>query len=207
LRTALRVLLVVFVGGFPVFSLLLADIAVVPAIERRLENLAGQPGASAVDAQLAGFPITARAIATGEVKEVSFRYSEAKVGPLRADVVLRLKGVAVERGRLFDGVMPIDGVESGNLEVTLPYSQVERVVGLEIDASSGRPLVSASAGQEIELEFSASAQSLVVSGDGLDAVTVPFGTEPLPCAPEVGASREGVEMACPFRGVPGFLRS
>lgn len=207
MKGPLRILAVVLIGGFPIFALLGADLVVVPRMEARLEQAAAQPGAESVDVQVKGFPVTARALATGVVHSVRFRYSEARVGPLRAEVRLTLEGVGFKRGRLLGGEVQLEGVESGRFELEIPYAQVERVLGREIDFGDAGAEVALTPSESVPLAFSATAVSLVVSADGLDAVTMALGSKPLPCAPETEGLPEGLLLSCPFRGLPGSLRT
>ncbi len=202
----LRVVAVVLVGGFPIYGLLISDLVVVPDLERRLAVAAAQNGPDSAAVEISGFPVAARALATGSVKKVTFSWEEAKLGPLRGQVRLALKGIDLRRGGLLSGEVLFEGVESGTLDVLIPYGQIERVIGLEIDPAGGKPLVALTPSESVPLTFSASATSLLLAPQGLDPVTVVLGGRPLPCTPKVEARTSGLNLGCPFRGVPGFLR-
>lgn len=202
----LRILGVVLVGGFPIYGLLVADLVVVSDLEKRLAVAAAQNGPDSATVDISGFPVAARALATGSVQKVTFSWSEAKLGPLRGQVRLGLKGIDLRRGGLLSGEVLFEGVESGTLDVLIPYEQIERVIGLEIEPNAGKPLVGLTPSESVPLTFSASSTSLLLAPEGSDPVTVVLGGRPLPCAPKVEARNSGLNLACPFRGVPGFLR-
>jgi len=194
------------VAGFPVYALLVADLVVVPDLERRLAEAAAQGGPGEATVDISGFPVAARALSTGSVKKVTFQWSEAKLGPLRGTVHLELRGIQLRRGGLLSGEVLFEGVESGGLEVLIPYEQIERVIALEIDPNAGDPKVAVSPSESVPLTFSASPTSLLLAPEGFDPVTVVLGGRPLPCAPKVESQTTGLNLSCPFRGVPGFLR-
>lgn len=202
----LRILLVALIGGFPLYALLIADVVVVPDLERRLSEAAAQNGSESATVEISGFPVAARALATGSVKKVVFNWEEAKLGPLRGRVQLGLRGIDLRRGGLLSGEVLFEGVESGTLDVLVPYDQLERVLGMKIDPGGGKPNVELRPSESVPLTFSASSTSLLLAPQGFDPVTVVLGGRPLPCTPEVEARSNGLNLGCPFRGVPGFLR-
>ena len=202
----LRFLIVGLVAGFPVYALLVADVVVVPDLERRLAGAAAQGGPGEATVDISGFPVAARALSTGSVRKVTFEWSDAKLGPVRGAVRLELRGIQLRRGGLLSGEVLFEGVESGGLDVLIRYEQLERVIALEIDPNGGNPTVALSPAQSVPLTFSASPTSLVLAPQGFDPVTVVLGGRPLPCAPKVDAEVSGLNLSCPFRGVPGFLR-
>ena len=209
MRRPLRALAFLIAVAFPFGAVVAADIPVVPLAEQRLERAAtGEIEAESVDVDLQGFPVVARALVQGEVAGVRYRWDLPRLGELRAYLLeVSLTGVGVARRDLLNGEVRIRGVESGELEVQVPLSEIARLLDRDVRIHEGNIVVSVTPASDAVASVSASADGLVLTAGPLDPVVADFGEAALPCAPRVTQENSVTYFRCGFQGLPPLFRS
>lgn len=180
----------------------------VPAAEARVEDRARRATKSAsVEADIGAFPVVARALALGEVARVDITWFGVEVGAIQATSLhLHLNGVGFDRGGLFGGELEIEGVESGDVRLLIPPSQLSRLLGTEVRIHGGALRVRPTADTDVEVQASATSQGLVLTAPGIGPVAAELGGANIPCAPKTSIEGSNLVLTCSFRGLPPILR-
>lgn len=208
MRRPLRLFVLAVLAGFPLVLVLAADLAFVPAAERRVETRASAAAkAASVEAEIGTFPVIARALVTGEVASVDISWFGVAVGSIEAtSLELRLDGVGLDRGELFGGNARIDGVESGEVRMLISPSQLTRLFQREVTIQAGEVRVRLAPDKLINVEVSATNRGLVLTAAGLSPVSAELGADQIPCAPTAAVEGGNLVLSCSFRGLPPILR-
>lgn len=199
--------LVVIAAG----ALGLAEVALPPTIEQvvaqRVE--AAGLGQRDVEVTLTGFPVVARALATGDVERVVVRLDEVDTGPLTfATVVADVRGSVIEREALLDGALSFESVDGVELSGAIEAEEVSRLLPPGMSDLTLRPgEVSVTvAGQRLTAGVSASGGVLTVTPAGLGSLDLPLpGGELFPCALGGEVADGVVRVSCTLDEVPPWL--
>lgn len=208
MKRPLRTLLLIAVFALPLLVVAGADLVFVPAAEAQVEHQARTAAKSAsAEADIGAFPVIARALATGEVARVDITWFGVEIGSIQATSLhLHLNGVGFDRGELFGGEMRIKGVESGDIRLLIPPSQLSRLFGTDVRIQGGTLRVQTAPGTDVEVQVSATSQGLVLTAPGVGPVAAELGQAQIPCAPSTSVEGENLALTCSFRGLPPILR-
>ena len=208
MRRPLRLAVLAVLAGLPLLLVVAADLLFVPAAERRVEARAsGAAKAASIEAEIGAFPVIARALALGEVASVDITWFGVAVGSIEAtSLELRLDGVGLDRGELFEGNARIDGVESGDVRMLISPSQLTRLFGRDVMIESGEVRVRLAPGTVVDVKVSATNRGVVLAASGLPPVTAELGADQIPCAPTAEVEAGNLLLSCSFRGLPPILR-
>ena len=209
MRRPLRTFVLITVGILPLLVVAAADLVFVPSLEARVEDRARRAATSAsVEADIGTFPVVGRALARGEVASVDVPWLGVEVGAIQATSLhLHLDGLGFDRSELLGGRLQIEGVESGDVRLLVPPSQLSRLFGSEVRIHAGALRVRPTPDADVEVRASATAQSLVLTAPGAGSVTVELGGAQFPCAPTTSVEGQNLALACSFRGLPPILRA
>ena len=208
MKRPLRTLLLVALFGLPLLVVGGADLVFVPAAEAQVEDQARTAAkAASVEADIGAFPVVARAVAIGEVARVDITWLGVEIGAIQATSLhLHLNGVAFDRGQLFGGELRIKGVESGDVRLLIPPSQLSRLFGTEVRIHGGALRLRTTPDTDVEVRVSATSQGLVLTAPGVGPVAAELGNARIPCAPTTSIEGQNLALTCSFRGLPPILR-
>lgn len=208
MKRPLRNLFLFALAALPLLLVAGADLAFVPAAEAHIEDQARSATQSAsVEADVGTFPVVARALALGEVASVDITWFGVEVGSIQAGSLdFHLNGVGFDRSELFGGELQIEGVESGDVRLLIAPSQLSRLFGSTVRIHGGTLRVRTTADTDVEVQASATSQSLVLTAPGVGPVTAELGNAQIPCAPTTSVVGDHLALSCSFRGLPPILR-
>ena len=208
MKRPLRTVLLLTVAALPLLLVGGADVVFVPATEARVEDRARTEAKSAsVEADIGTFPVVGRALALGEVARIDITWFGDEVGAIEATSLhLHLDGVGFDRGDLFGGELEIQGVESGDVRMLIPPSQLSRLFGTEVRIHGGGLRLRTTPETDVEVQVSATSQGLVLTAPGVGPVAAELGEANFPCAPTTSIVGDNLALSCSFRGFPPILR-
>ena len=209
MKRPLRALAFLIAVALPFAAVLSADIPAVPFAEHQLEEAAADKiQAQSVDVEVEGFPVVARALVKGEIPRIDYRWDSPRLGQLKAHLFqVSLSGVGVARSDMLNGDVRIEGVETGELEVQIPLSEIARLLDRDVRIHEGDIVVSITPATEVVGFVSASPDGLVVIAGPLEPVVADFEETVMPCAPRVTHENSVYLLRCGFKGLPALFRS
>ncbi len=203
----LLVLLVVVVAVVAVA----AEVVVPPRIEEAVAERVAQrvPEARSVAVELEGFPVVARALATGKVERLVVTLEEVARPELTIDSVeVQAQGIEVARRALVDGEVDLERIDRGELSALITEADLEQALpvrGVDLTLTPGRAeatVAGQTAGSDVEVREG----EVRFDFGPLPDVSVPLpGRDFFPC-PLRGAVVEGaVRLGCTLERVPDYL--
>jgi hypothetical protein len=205
-------LLVTFVALLLVMVVLVAvgaDAAVVGEAERRIEERVAEqvPEAELVTADIQGFPVAARLLATGKINEVEVMLENVALAELSLErVVVLAEGVKLSRADLLDGRIDIEEVSRATLTARITETALSRTLpaGVTLALTPGQAEATV-AGVTTAAEVTAVEGVLQLRGGGL-VLDVLLPTDfLLPCPLDGAVVADAVELSCVIDRVPDWV--
>lgn len=188
-----------------------AEVVVPPRIEEAVAERVSTrvPEAGSVRAELEGFPVVARGVATGEVQGLVVTLEEVARPELTVDqIVVELTGIEVARRALIDGEVDLERIERGELTAVITEADLEDALpvdGIDLVLTPGRAeatVAGQTAGSDVEVS---DGQIRFALGPLPDLSVALPGRDLFPC-PLQGAVVEGaVRLRCTLERVPDYL--
>ena len=205
-----RVLLLVLIALVLVLVLLVgAELLARPVVERAIEDrVAERLDVQSVDARLGGLFVVPTVLATGEVSTLDVDLRRLVRPELTFDSVhLRLSGIEVERGALFDGEARFERIDRGRVEAEVTEDDLQASIPggvADLRLSPGRATVEVE-GVTADVGVSVADGVLRLSLGSLTDLTVTLPTDIFPC-PLDGEVFEGrVRLSCTLDEVPAWI--
>jgi hypothetical protein len=180
----LRLLVIVLVGLW-----LAAELAVIPLAEGQIESKVAErsDGEAGVSADVDSFPMIARVLLTGRVKELSVTLDQVARQRLTfAEVTFQVSGIEVDRGAILQRNVRIRSIERGTVTASVDLGALGGVLGR----------ISSFLGTDVRVE------------DGqlhIGPSSFPLGDDLFPCDPEGRIEGERVILTCSITDVPDAL--
>lgn len=176
-------------------------------LEDRARSEAGQPGS--VDARIRSFPFLARLVLSSTVAEVDVHLLDVDTGRLDlAAVDVDLRGVRLDRDKMFSGDAELEDIDRGTVTVELDAAAIQRVINLPVSISGDRITV-----RYRGVSVSARAEAgedgaLVLRAGRLPPLIVPVTRSRLVSCVAARATvvNDRVRLACDITEVPPGLR-
>jgi hypothetical protein len=165
---------------------IIGEFLLIPFAESRIEQEVSRRtrDTASVEADIDSFPLAARVLATGKVRELTVTLDRVgRVGVRFASVAFAVSGIEVDRPAILRGRARIRSIETGTVTATIELGALGRLASLAgIDVSvSGRTLRAGPASIEIPLDL-------------------------VPCDPQSRVEDEKIILTCTVTEVPEILQ-
>ena len=188
-----------------------AEVILPPRVEEAVEARVARQvdGATSVAAELVGFPIVARTLATGEVQRLVVTLDEvARPEVTISSITIDVEGIEVSRRALVDGEVDLQRVDRAELLAVVTEDDLEEALpgrGVDLALRPGR-VEATVAGQTVGSDVTVAGGRVTFDlGPLPDAAVALPGPELLPC-PLHGEVVEGaVHLTCVLEQVPDYL--
>lgn len=186
------------------------EVVVPPRIEDAVAQRVAQrvPEAASVDAELDGFPVVARGLATGEVEGLVVTLDRVARPEVTIDSVrIEATGIQVARRALVDGEVDLEHIDRGRLDAVITESDLEETLpgAIDLDLSPGRAEVSV-VGQTVGSDVSVADGVLRFELGPLPDLSVQLpGRDFFPCPLDAEVVEGEVHLSCVLEQVPDYL--
>jgi hypothetical protein len=195
-------LLVLLIAG-----LVVADLAARRFAESRLVAVveARSPGASSTTASVHGFPFVLRLLLQGRVAQVEVTQHDVAAAGLPLDrVEVKVAGVALDRGRLFDHEVAVRDIDEGTVTAELTEATLSSLAKVPVQLAGGKATATIG-GKSVDVGLQIEAGSLLLDTPA-GAVRVPVPELPLlPCVSKVQIVGDRAVLSCQLHEVPTAL--
>ena len=205
-----RVVLLVLIALVLVLVLLVgAELLARPVVERAIEDrVAERLDVQSVDARLGGLFVVPTVLATGKVSRLDVELRRLVRPELTIDSVhMRLSGLELERGALFDGEARLERVDRGEVEAEVTEDDLQAAIpggAADLHLFPGRATVVVG-GVTADVGVSVADGVLRLTLGALGELAVTLSTDIFPC-PLGGQVLEGrVHLSCTLDEVPAWI--
>jgi hypothetical protein len=188
-----------------VLGYLVADVVLKGFVEGRVEDeFRDHPRLEVEDASFSidSFPFLFRLAAFSEVSATVELDGVREQGVTLDRFTLDVDGLVFDRGSAFNGEVKVTGLDQATATVELSEGTLAALLGTPVAISdSGQVTVNG-----VTVQATMDGSDLVLSGDGLDALTVPLALDRyLPCSPEARARDGLVRLSCVTEDLPPIV--
>ncbi|MGI9119057.1 MAG: LmeA family phospholipid-binding protein [Acidimicrobiales bacterium] len=186
------------------------EVVVPPRIEDVIAERVAQrvPEAASVDAELDGFPVVARGLATGEVGGLVVTLDRVARPEVTIDSVrIKARGIKVARRALVDGEVDLEHIDRGRLDAVITEAEVQAALpdAIDLDLSPGRAEIGV-AGQTVGSDVTVTDGVLRFELGPLPDLSVPLpGQDFFPCPLDAEVVEAEVHLSCVLEQVPDYL--
>ena len=188
-----------------------AEVVLPPRVEEAIEARVARQveGATSVTAELVGFPIVARALASGEVQRLVVTLDEVTRPEVTiSSVTIDVEGIEVSRRALIDGEVDLERVERAELLAVVTEDDLEEALpGPAVDLALRPGRVEATvAGRTVGSDVTVADGRVTFDlGPLPDAGVALPGPELLPCPLDGEVVEGAVHLSCVLEQVPDYL--
>lgn len=188
-----------------------AEVVLPPRVEESIEASASEqvPEAASVEADLRGFPVVARTLATGQVPALEVTLDEvARPEITISSVTVEATGIEISRQALIDGDVDLESVERAQLSAVVTEDDLEEALPggrVELALHPGRAEATL-AGQTVGSDVTVANGHVTFDLGRLPDASVALpGRDLFPC-PLAGEVVEGaLRLTCVLEQVPDYL--
>ncbi|MBW3580064.1 MAG: DUF2993 domain-containing protein [Actinobacteria bacterium] len=188
-----------------------AELVAPPRIEEAIEARVAErvPEASSVTAELSGFPVVARALATGKVPRLVVVLDEVAHPEVTiSSVEIEVTGIEISRRALVDGEVDLERVDRAQLGAVVTEADLEQALaGGDIDLTLRPGRVEATvAGRSVGSDATVAGGRITFDLGPLPDVSVALpGPELFPCPLGGEVVQGAVRLGCVLEQVPDYL--
>ena len=160
------------------------------------DKVEDKSGARTAETSIDSFPLVVRLLATQRVERLTVKLDRVEAGALDiATLEVDLHDVQVSLSDLTNGLRAVDDIGRGVLTATITKTAIGAAAGVPLPEGGPAPTARLAGG------------TLSLSATGLPEVTIPLGTEVLPCSAAGRLTSGTLRLRCTIREIPArFLQ-